>query len=170
MRNLMAASREELIAQVIQAQQQVAHAMLLLAEPNWVALDLTLTQLKSLIVLTASGFMPIHRLADMLHLQRSATSTLVDQLVRMDLLTRATDPEDRRRTLVDLTSNGQALVAHLRLGREEKMRTVLSHFPDDDLATIVRILRTFAQLATGPLEPTDSTRPRQIRSYSTRGE
>ncbi len=144
----MAASREELIAKVMEAQQLVARSMLLLAEPNWVALDLTLTQLKSLMILAASGSMPIHRLAEMLRLQRSATSTLVDQLVRMDLLMRTEDLADRRRTLVDLTANGRALLTHLRQGRKEKMRALLSNFPDEDLAILARILRTLAQLAT----------------------
>jgi DNA-binding MarR family transcriptional regulator len=161
MGDLMAASREELIAEVMEAQQLVARSMLSLAEPNWLELDLTLTQLKSLMVLTASGSMPIHRLADLLHIQRSATSTLVDHLVRVHLLTRAEDPDDRRQTLVDLTPSGQALVTRLRQGQEEKMRAVLSKLPDDDLAAVARILRAVAQSATDSSESTDVMPPQQ---------
>src|SRR5258708_36504331 len=121
----MAASREELIAEAMEAQQLVARSMLSLAEPNWLELDLTLTQLKSLMVLTASGSMPIHRLADLLHIQRSAASTLGNHLVRVHLLTRAEDPDDRRQTLLDLAPGAQPLATRLRQGHEKQLAATL---------------------------------------------
>ena len=143
----MGGTREDLIEQVMRAQQEVAQTMLSLAEPNWLELDLTLPQLKSLMIITASGSMPIHRLAELLHLQRSATSTLVDHLVRLRLFARAEDARDRRRTLVDLTPDGRELVTRLRQGQEDRMRAVMERISDDDLRTMIRVLHTIAEYA-----------------------
>ena len=143
----MEATREDLIEQVMRAQYQATQSMLTLAEPNWLELDLTLQQLKSLMVITASGSMPIHRLAELLHVQRSATSTLVDHLVRLGLFARAEDPDDRRRTLVDLTPSGRELVTRLRQGREDFMRAALERLSEADLSATIRVLRTIAEYA-----------------------
>ncbi len=143
----MAPSRHDLIAAMIHAQEQVAQSMLALAEPEWLALELTLTQLKTLMVLFKSDGIPMHQLAGVLGLGRPATSTLVDQLVRQQLLARREDPADRRRTLVNLTPEGKAFITRLRQGREEKMLVLLSALTDDDLITFVRLLQTLARAA-----------------------
>jgi DNA-binding MarR family transcriptional regulator len=147
MRIQMAATRDELIERVMRAQYQATQSMLLLAEPIWLDLDLTLQQLKSLMVITASGSMPVSRLAELLHLQRSATSTLVDHLVHLGLFARAEDRDDRRRTLVDLTPSGREMVTRLRQGREDLMRAALEQLTDEDLHTTIRVLRTIAEYA-----------------------
>jgi DNA-binding MarR family transcriptional regulator len=138
-------SRQELIDGAIDAEEQVAYALLALAESDWLALDLTLTQLKALMVLVAVGTLPIHQLADTLHLGRPATSTLIDQLVRLDLVTRMEDPTDRRRTLVTLTPQGKSFVTRLRQGGLDKMQAALGRLADDDLIAFTRILHALAQ-------------------------
>lgn len=143
----MAETRQTLIAAAIKAQEQVTQSLLALAEPDWLALDLTLTQLKSLMVLTAVGSLPVHQLAEALRLGRPATSTLVEQLVRLDLVTRAEDPTDRRRTLVSLTPQGVAFISRLRQGKDDKMYALLGMLDDADLVALTRVLQTLAQFA-----------------------
>ena len=143
----MTESRQALINATIHAQEQVTQSMLALATPDWLALDLTLTQLKSVMVLRSTGPIPIHQLAEALHLGRPATSTLVEQLVRLALVARMEDPTDRRRTLVSLTPEGTAFITRLRQGRDNKMHALLSELADDDLIALARILQTMAQLA-----------------------
>ena len=143
----MTESRQARIAATIHAQEQITRTMLALATPDWLSLDLTLTQLKSVVVLTGTGPIPIHQLAEALHLGRSATSTLVEQLVRLDFVTRMEDPADRRRALVSLSAEGTALVTRLRQGRNDRMRVMLDVLADDDLLTLTRILQTLAQSA-----------------------
>jgi len=148
----MAATHDELIERVMRAEYQATQSMLLLAEPIWLELDLTLQQLKSLMVIAASGSMPVSRLAELLHLQRSATSTLVDHLVRLGLFLRAEDPGDRRRTLVDLTPGGREMVTRLRQGRENLLRAALDRLSDEELRTTIRLLCTIAEFAAQSLE------------------
>ena len=143
----MTESRQTLITATIDAQEQVTHSMLALATPDWLALDLTLTQLKSVMVLRSTGPIPIHQLAEALRLGRPATSTLVEQLVRLALVTRMEDPTDRRRTLVSLTPAGNAFITRLRQGRDDTMHALLDTLSDDDLITLTRILQTLAHHA-----------------------
>lgn len=143
----MAEPRQALITATIRAQEQVTQSLLALAEPDWLALELTLTQLKSLMVLTTAGTLPIHQLADVLRLGRPATSTLVEQLVRLDLVTRMEDPADRRRALVSLSTQGVAFITRLRQGKDDKMQALLGMLDDADLIALTRLLQTLAQLA-----------------------
>lgn len=142
----MTESRQELIEAAVRAQEQVAQKMLALAEEDWMAIPLTLTQLKSLIALAAGGAIPMHQLAESLHLGRPATSTLVEQLVQFDLVTRTEDATDRRRTLVNLSPQGITFVTRLRQGRDDKIHSLLGMLDDDDLTALIRILRKLVQI------------------------
>ena len=143
----MTGSREDLIRATIQAQERFVKTMLALAEPDWVALDLTLSQLKSLMVLVKNDACPIHQLAATLGLGRPAASTLVEQLVRLGLVLRREDPQDRRRTLVCLTAEGKAFLTRLRQGRADALYTLLEILTDEDLMTLGRILAKLTQAA-----------------------
>ncbi len=155
----MTESRQDLIAAAIRAQEHFVHTLLALAEQDWVALDLTLTQLKSLMVLIKHDGIPIHQLADTLRLGRPATSTLVEQLVRLRLVLRTEDPSDRRRTLVRLTAEGTAFVTRLRQGREDKLHSLLNALTDEDLITLVRIMEALNQAAKSlPISPEEGDR------------
>ena len=87
-----------------------------------------------------------------LRLQRSATSTLVDHLVRLGLFARAEDASDRRRTLVDLTAEGRELVTRLRQGREDLMRAALQRLSEEELRATIRVLHAVAEYAASALD------------------
>ena len=139
-------TREALIAAAIQDQERVARAMQAGGHAAWLDLDLTPSQIKSLMVL-ADGARPIYALADEVGLHRPATSTLVEQLVRQGLVLRAEDPTDRRRTLVDLTPAGVALSARLRQGGQDNFHALLVRLAPDDLAAVTRAMRALATAA-----------------------
>jgi len=143
----MSDTRQALILSTIAAQEEIAMAFLRLANSDWLAVDLTLTQLKGLIALTANGPIPIYQLAIILHLGRPATSTLIEQLVQMDLVTRTEDVADRRRTLVTLTEQGKDYLIRLRQGRNDNMYKLLQRLPDTDLAALAQGIQALAALA-----------------------
>ena len=79
-------------------------------------------------------------------LQRCATMTgIVDRLVKMGLVVRQRDPEDRRRVLVELTATGSELMQRVRLSREQRLRETLVHLPDGDAAELLRLLKLYLQ-------------------------
>src|SRR4029077_14908848 len=71
------------------------------------------TQLAALYVLADSGTMTIGDLAEVINRSPSATSRLVDGLVRRRLVERRVEEEDRRQRTLQLTPRG---AAPLRVG------------------------------------------------------
>jgi DNA-binding MarR family transcriptional regulator len=91
------------IEQTVVAYREYWTAMLQMAEPFWFQLDLTITQLKGLIILEVRKEITVGGIADALGVGRPSASILVEQLVQAKLATRAEDPADRRRSIVCLT-------------------------------------------------------------------
>ena len=141
-------SRDQMIDNALQAQKQIVQAMHAAAEPTWLQLDLTMAQLKGLFALADSP-MTIGQLADVLGSGKPAASILVERLVQLGLVERAEDALDRRRTIARVTARGEELVARLRQGGRERLRTWLSRLGDDDLAALVQGLRALAAAAAG---------------------
>src|SRR6187431_2784316 len=73
-------------------------------------LRLGFTQLAALYVLADAGTMTVGDLADVINRSPSATSRLVDGLVRRRLVERRIEAEDRRQRSLMLTQRGQALL------------------------------------------------------------
>src|SRR4030081_1463545 len=74
---------------------------------DWRQLDLTMAQLKCLVVLYRSGETSVRGLADALGTGLPAASLLADRVVQAGLVVRRGDPDDRRRVLLALTPAGQ---------------------------------------------------------------
>ena len=144
----MMIARDHLIDDALQAQKQIVQAMHAAAEPTWLQLDLTMAQLKGLLALADSA-MTIGQLAEALGSGKPTASILVERLVQLGLVERAEDPLDRRRTIARVTARGEELVARLRQGGRERLRTWLSRLGDDDLAALVQGLQALATAAAG---------------------
>ena len=142
----MTIARDQLIDNALQAQKQIVQAMHA-AEPAWLQLDLTMGQLKGLFTL-ADGPLTIGQLAEALGSGKPAASILVERLVQLGSVERAEDPLDRRRTIARVTPQGEELVARLRQGGRDRLRTWLSRLGDDDLAALVQGLQALATVAS----------------------
>jgi DNA-binding MarR family transcriptional regulator len=65
-------------------------------DAQWLAIDLTMAQLKVVMVLVQSGGLPSRVISERLAIGPSAVTPLVDRLVSLDLARRESDPADRR--------------------------------------------------------------------------
>jgi DNA-binding MarR family transcriptional regulator len=88
--------------------------------------DLTLAQLSAMILLSDGQPRPVSELAELLGRSLSATSRLLDQLVRRRFLTRREDPHDRRARRIALAAAGQRLVDLLFERRAEAQVSLMS--------------------------------------------
>ncbi|MGH8036821.1 MAG: MarR family winged helix-turn-helix transcriptional regulator [Stenotrophomonas sp.] len=89
---------------------------------------------------TATGLSP-HKLAERAGVTRATVTGLLDGLEREKLVSRRTDPDDKRRIHVQLTEAGQALAAHLF---EQHAQWIASLFADTSTEER-RILGTLLQ-------------------------
>ena len=143
----------EAIAAIVAAQRSIAHSMFQTSIPDWIQLDLTMGQLRTLMALAADGPMTVSALAETLAIAKPTASILIDRLVQAGDADRTEDQGDRRRTLVALTPAGVALVARLRQGKSDRYERWLAAMHPDDLAALTQGMQALAAIAVrGDLE------------------
>ena len=89
---------------------------------GWADVDLTMAQLKTLVVLVDEGPCSIGHIATALNVSLPNASHLVDRLVRLDLAKRAEDATDRRRILASASAKGVDVLQSMRNGGREQIR------------------------------------------------
>jgi DNA-binding MarR family transcriptional regulator len=92
----------------------------------WLPEGLRLGHLAVLGALTDADARAQRDLSELLKIHPSDMVTLVDDLARRELISRATDPADRRRNLITLTSPGRKLVRQATAQSRRIHREVLS--------------------------------------------
>lgn len=120
-------------------------------------LRLGFTQLAALYVLADSGTTTVADLADAIGRSPSATSRLVDGLVRRRLVERRQEAEDRRQRSLWLTQRGHAILRVVDRGRADQFLTAVRALPAPERKLIAMGV---AALATGAI----SRRGRLIKS------
>lgn len=105
-------------------------------------------QIELLALVAARPGIRVSVAAKELYLAGNSVSTLVNQLTTGGLLTRETDPDDRRSARLVPTEEGAARLADWRARRSELVRQQVAGLSDDDQAALraaLPALRTLAQ-------------------------
>ena len=135
--------RAQLEAEVAARYEALMAAVAFGHAPEFVALDVTMAQMKALYLVAARGSMHISALADLLGVTLSTGSGLVDRLVDQGLLERRHQEHDRRHVAVSLTPAGAELMERMRELSVRRVRTMLAAIDDHDLAALGRVLGSF---------------------------
>jgi DNA-binding MarR family transcriptional regulator len=104
----------------------------------WLELDLTMKQLKVLVVLGALG--PARPSVIAAHIGASAANAtgVLDRLVAQGYIERRPDAADRRALLVELTEAGHAIVSQLYTSGEERLARAIGALSIEDLQALDR--------------------------------
>ena len=100
------------------------------------SLRLGFTQLAALYVLADTGTTTVSDLADAINRSPSATSRLVDGLVRRRFVERRIESEDRRQRSVELTQRGHALLRMVDRARADQFLSAVRPLPAAERALI----------------------------------
>ena len=133
-------AREELEREVLAQYRAMMHRFKASSGGAWMEIDLTLPQLRTLLILAEEGPLVIGQIAQRLGIGLSTGGHLVDRLVQAGLAERKEDSGDRRRTLARLTPNGEELHAKL-LNPVQHMQNLIQKLDEDDLAALLQGLR-----------------------------
>jgi MarR family transcriptional regulator, organic hydroperoxide resistance regulator len=133
-------AREELEREVLAQYREMMHGFKASSGGAWMEIDLTLPQLRTLLILAEEGPLVIGQIAQRLGIGLSTGGHLVDRLVQAGLAERMEDSEDRRRTLARLTPKGEELHARL-LNRVQPIQMLIQKLDEDDLAALLQGLR-----------------------------
>ena len=129
--------RLELIEEIVKFQRRIDRARR--HEPAvWMALNVTLAQLKSLFFISHEGTTNLSKLAAVLGVTPTNVTGIVDRLVKKGLVTRTESAQDRRILLLQTTGDGEELLIRLRERRRDYMVDVLGRMTVDELATLSR--------------------------------
>src|SRR5262249_31474612 len=133
---------------------------------EWQTIDLTMPQMKALLILDTDGQSTIGELACRMGFGKPAMSILVEKLVQGGYLRRTEDPEDRRRTIVRVTEKGADVVAALLRGTHSKLRGYLGQMRHEDLVALVQGLRAVIDLITPDMPEIDPCAPTAAKAVS----
>ena len=103
-------------------------------------LELSLSQLKLLMVLSRDGEQPLKDLAEHLVLSLPAASRAVDGLHRRDMVLRREDDEDRRQKQIAITETGEAVVASLSAAHLAGIETFIATLTTQEQENLARAL------------------------------
>ncbi|HWZ20297.1 MAG TPA: MarR family transcriptional regulator [Ktedonobacteraceae bacterium] len=141
----MLQSREELENEVVTHYRMLIHALKASSGTIWMEIDLTIAQLRTLLVLAEEGPLVIGQIAQRMGIGLSTGGHLVDRLVQAGLAERTEDAEDRRRTLARLTPKGEDLYARL-LNPSLQMQTLIQKLESEDLSAFLQGLKALNRL------------------------
>ena len=128
----MGNTREKQVHEAMSKMKAITMAMHIARLPELMPIDLSMAQFRTMMVLGKWSTMTIGHLAQELGVGQSTAGHLVDKLVKAGYAQRTEDTEDRRRTVVQLTSPGQELHARF-IGHSEIIRECLLELSDEDL-------------------------------------
>jgi DNA-binding MarR family transcriptional regulator len=139
------AQRSDLLARIIELEPQMLRVLGPAQARDWVDVDLTMSQLKMIFVLScamgpgeASGGLRVGEVARRLGVTLPTVTAVMDKLVERGLVRRDDDPVDRRQHVCRLTGDGKALVHRLMAGRRAFTNALLEHMDDGELAAFLR--------------------------------
>ena len=121
-------------------------------ERPWLLLDLTMAQLKAMMLIVQTGGVRSRELADGLGIAPSAATPLVDRLVDQKLARREDDPDDRRIIWIRPTSKAQALHDQLLQTNQDVLADVIDALPDDVRPKVHESIRLLLESAERVLE------------------
>jgi DNA-binding MarR family transcriptional regulator len=100
--------------------------------------DLTPTQGAALATIDIHGPLTPSELAARERIQRPTATRVLARLEEAGLVTRTSDPADRRSSLVSTTASGQALLAEVRDRKDAYLAQRLGRLSPEDLAALER--------------------------------
>jgi len=125
--------RTALVNQILNASNEIFKLVKPRIPLEYLSSDITVAQLRLLIVLYCDGPSKMGSVASQLGIAMPSATGIMDNLVKKGLARRSTDCEDRRRVICRLTSAGTELINRLWVMGEEQMKGLLDGLTDEEL-------------------------------------
>ena len=112
---------------------------------TWMGLDVTMPQMKVLLLLRENGPLRVGILARHLNVSTPTITGIVDRLVRQELVSRQDDPTDRRVVLNVLTSRGVEMMERLHNRGDVELTRAISTLTRGEQVELTRLLRSVSE-------------------------
>jgi len=124
---------ERLVRQILQRAEDIYNVLSPGIPAEWFSSDLTVAQLRVLLVLQSSGASRMSDIASVLDVALPTATGIVDKLVKKELVIRETDPQDRRLVICRLSDGGQDLINRLWTSGQFQMERLLNGLNEEEL-------------------------------------
>lgn len=141
--------QDELIENIIQLSDQAFRDLFPIVPKGWLRLDLTMPQLKVVLLLFTGGPARMSVIASDLGVSLATATGVVDRLVQRGLVAREGDPEDRRVVLCRLSEKGGELMGGLWQVSREQLRGLMRVLAPQQVELIKRALEALVQAGEG---------------------
>ncbi|MGP4104278.1 MarR family winged helix-turn-helix transcriptional regulator [Nonomuraea sp. KM90] len=142
----MSNEREELIRRIGETQRGLARLFAQHQSPLFSS-NLTMRQLKVIMVLSMNGSVSGQDLAHNLGVGLGTVTGIVDRLVAHGLVSRHEDPHDRRVRRVELTPKGTALIEEINNAGVQHYQRIMDHLDTETLRALDHVTRTIHAVA-----------------------
>lgn len=138
-------NREKLISELMLLERRLVHASGHWNPEEWMGLDLTISQLKSLMFIGFESCTNARALANALGVTPPNITGIIDRLVEQKLVSRTENREDRRIASLTLTNRGKTVLRKLQEIKRNLKESVLMRLTLDELACLSSGLGAFAR-------------------------
>lgn len=107
--------------------------------------SLNISQIQTLVFLKENDGANMTDLATFLQIELPSVTSLVNKLVRKDLVQRLADRSDRRVVRIELTKTGEKLLLQTTQKRIQKIKKVMSYLSNDQKREFITILKTIRE-------------------------
>jgi DNA-binding MarR family transcriptional regulator len=123
--SIMALDREETVRQILKLSEDIYNSVPLNIPSEWLESDLSVAQLRILLVLQSKGPSRMSSIASVIGVALPTATGVVDNLVKKGLAIRENDPQDRRLVICKLSPQGQELINKLWMSGRFQMENLL---------------------------------------------
>ncbi len=133
-------NKKELIRQAIGFQKEIDRLIMYFKIEEWLSLDLTIAQLKSVIYIYQKRKASYKELAEALNVTPSVVTGIVDRLVIQGMVKRKVGDKsaDRRVQWLVVTDKGKALLDNIRQQMHVNMEQILETMSIEDLSAMIK--------------------------------
>ena len=133
-------NRNDLIQQAIGLQGELNRLIMAYRAKEWMSLDLTIAQLKSIVYIYSKGKANFKELARALNVTPSVVTGIVDRLVLQGMVKRKRigSSVDRRVQWLIITDKAEALLDNIRQQTIDNISQILETMNDEDLSALVQ--------------------------------
>jgi DNA-binding MarR family transcriptional regulator len=133
---------EDQVDEVVSLISAALFAAFLRGAEEWAKLDVTMPQMKVLMLLGLHGSAPVSSLAQQMSVSPPNVTGILDRLEQQRWVARTSDPHDRRVVRVVLTEDGERFLDGLQTAGAARVRARLAEMPADDLEALGTGLRS----------------------------
>jgi len=113
-------TNETIIRHILKIAEDIYRTIKLSVPPEWLTSDMTVAQLRFLLLLYSEGPSQMSSIASSLGVAVSTATGIVDNLVKKGLVIRRADPQDRRLVICTLSPQGKETINRMwTLGRSQ---------------------------------------------------